>query len=114
MRTEIRTLLRGISTIAILLTLLVATSVGTFAHDKHRKRARHDNGRHLGWTVGRHRGWSHSRHRGVNQDGTFPDVLRGRRRSNRGLIISERARERNDGGTVMHGHGRGRGNSGKH
>jgi hypothetical protein len=131
MRSEIRTLLRAISTLVVLFMLVFGASMEASAQ---RRRARilgtrHDNGRHLGWTRGRHRGWTTSNHRGVGTDDSrLGDVFGRNRRDNRDNRDRRRGDDRDrdhdrnrvlhngDGvmhsGEVMHshdhGHGRGR------
>jgi hypothetical protein len=84
MRTGIRTLMRTISALVIVLMLGAGASMEALAHGRHGKRNRQDNGRHLGWTRGRHRGWEHSRSRHVRDDDFF-DSRRDRRRARRAL-----------------------------
>ncbi|MDT7777499.1 MAG: hypothetical protein QOC99_11 [Acidobacteriota bacterium] len=100
MRREFRTLLRSISTFAVLLTLVLGTSLGVSAKGHGHRLGRHDNGRHLGWTKGRHLGWSHSRHSGVGTNNN----LGSNRRSNRD-VLTRRDDNRRDRGIDMSGHG---------
>jgi hypothetical protein len=53
MRFEIRTLLRTISALAIVLMLLVGASADALAHGRKGKQRKQNQGRHLGWERGR-------------------------------------------------------------
>jgi hypothetical protein len=105
MRVEIRTLLRSISTLVVLLTLVFGASIGVSAQERGHRSGRHDNGRHLGWTVGRHRGWSHSRQRGVRRNDNLGGIFRRNRRGDRDVLT----RRDDNRGMDMRGHGRGHG-----
>lgn len=52
MRLEFRTLLRPISTLVVLLTLVLGTSIGASAQGNSRWGRSHNRGRHLGWERG--------------------------------------------------------------
>jgi hypothetical protein len=139
MRLEIRTLTRTISALLVAVLLIGCMALSASAQGRRRSRimTRHDNGRHLGWTIGRHRGWSNSRHLGVRRNSDTLGVFRRNRRMDNRDIIRRRDRgelrrrdrifERNDrfergdrnavgdrvGFGRGHGEGRGRGH-GKH
>ena len=92
---EIRTLTRTVC--ALVVVALLAVGVSAKQHRRHDRLLRHDNGRHLGWTIGRHRGWSHSRHYGVTRNRTTRDIFRRRHRDDRGVIIRRDDRDRDLG-----------------
>src|SRR2546421_52937 len=87
MRFEMRTVMRLLSTLAMLLALVVVASSSAQAQGRHDRLGRHDNGLHRGWTMGRHRGWSHSRHLGVRRQETLGTIFRRNRRNDRGVLI---------------------------
>src|SRR5437588_5995946 len=98
MRFEMRTVMRLLSTLAMLLALVVVASSSAQAQVRRvRVRqvrvVRHDNGLHRGWEIGRHRGWSHSNHYGVRRQETLGTIIRRNRRNDRGVIMRRAARD---------------------
>ena len=94
MRFEMRTVMRLLSTLAMLLALVVVAGSSAQAQGRHSRLGRHDNGLHRGWTIGRHRGWSHSRHLGVRRQETLGTIITRPRRNHRDVIM--RRAERDD------------------
>src|SRR5438067_4864670 len=93
MRFEMRTVMRLLSTLAMLLALVVVASSSAQAQGRHDRLGRHDNGLHRGWTMGRHRGWSHSNHYGVRRQETLGTTLRRDRRRDRRVLLRRAARD---------------------
>src|SRR5205085_12622357 len=92
MRFEMRTVMRLLSTLAMLLALVVVASSSAQAQGRHDRMGRHDNGLHRGWTIGRHRGWSHSRHLGERMQETLGTIFRRDRRRDRRVLLRRTAR----------------------
>ena len=102
MRFEMRTVVRVLSTFAMLLAFVVVAGANAQAQRRNVRVEREvtverpDNGLHRGWDVGRHRGWSHSHHYGVMRRTTvvtspgYRDVIT--RRSLRGERMARRER----------------------
>jgi hypothetical protein len=98
MRFEMRTVMRLLSTLAMLSALVFVASSSAQAQVRRvRVRqvrvVRHDNGLHRGWEIGRHRGWSHSNHYGGRRQETLGTVPRRERRHDRRVIMRRAARD---------------------
>ena len=90
MRFEMRTVVRSLSTLAMLLALVFVAGSAARAQGRHDLRYRHDNGLHRGWYMGQHRGWNRN-----NNDAYRRDVLRNRLRyERRGFRREERLERR--------------------
>jgi Spy/CpxP family protein refolding chaperone len=113
MKLEFRTLLKSISTLVMLLTLVFGASLGVMAQGNSRRGRSHNRGRHLGWTKGRHRGWSQSNHRGVRNNDNLGDNVRRNNRSDRDALTRRNDNRDNNPDhnrdSDMRGHGRRRG-----
>jgi hypothetical protein len=100
MRVEMRTVVRVLSTFAMLLAFVVVAGADAQAQRRGRVERevtveRPDNGLHRGWYVGRHRGWAHSRHYGVTSSTTVVTTPRYRRdRVMRRAVRDERVARR--------------------
>src|SRR5438270_3753328 len=97
MRFEIRTVVRVLSTLAMLLAFVVVAGADAQAQQRRVRVVRQvtvvrpDNGLHRGWEMGRHRGWSHSRHYGVLRQETLGNTVVVRNPRFRRDVLTRRA-----------------------
>ena len=89
MRFEMRTVVRSLSTLAMLLALVFVAGSAARAQGRHDLSYRHDNGLHRGWYIGQHRGWYKN-----NNNAARRAALRSRLRMRRGDFRLEERGER--------------------
>jgi hypothetical protein len=80
MRFEMRTVVRSLSTLAMLAALVFVAGSAARAQSRHDLRYRHDNGLHRGWYIGQHRGWNRNNNN-ARRRAALRDRLRYERRT---------------------------------
>jgi hypothetical protein len=113
MRFEMRTVVRVLSTFAMLLAFVVVAGATAQAQRRNVRVMREvtverpDNGLHRGWYIGRHRGWSHSHHYGVTRRTTvvtspgYRDVITRRSLRDERMARRERFERATNGDRVV-------------